>query len=168
MIPSMLKIAIVAAIIILLAPMATSSFAQEYKTVSGVGKDAGDGATTFDVQYSSLKDIVSTSVSTKDKSIDFVLAGKADTNSTLILKLPTGLIGSPFVAVFEDGQVITNYTTTDETGDTMISIPIGPLTEKISIVGTTIVPEFGPVAAIVLAISIVALVTVTRLRPIHL
>jgi|SRR5579883_1389222 len=164
----MLKIAIVAAVIILLAPMASSSFAQEYKTISNVGKDAGDGATTYDVQYSSIKDIVSTSVSTKDKSIDFVLVGKTDTNSTLILKLPTGLIGGPFIAVFEDGQIITNYTTTNETGDTMVSIPIGPLTENISIVGTTIVPEFGPVAAIVLAISIVALVTVTRLRPIHL
>ena len=164
----MLKIAIVAAIVILLAPMATSSFAQEYKTISGVGKDAGDGTTVFDVQYSSVKDIASASVSTKDKSVDFVLVGKADTNSTLILKLPTGLISGPFIAVFEDGQIVTNYTSTDETGDTMVSIPIVPLTENISIVGTTVVPEFGPVAAIVLAISIVAIVTVTRLRPIHL
>jgi hypothetical protein len=164
----MLKIAIVAAVVILLAPMATSSFAQEYKTISGVGKDAGDGMTTFDVQYSSVKNIVSTSVNTKDKSIDFVLVGKADTNSTLILKLPTGLISGPFIAVFEDGQIVTNYTATDETGDTMVSVPIAPLTEKVSIVGTTIVPEFGPVAAIVLAVSIVAIVTVTRLRPIRL
>lgn len=163
----MLKIAIVTAIVILLAPMASSSFAQEYKTFSGVGKDAGDGLTTFDVQYSSVKDIVSASVSVKDKSVDFVLAGKTDTNSTLILKLPTGLING-FIGVFVDGQIITNYTTTDESGDTLVSIPITPLTENISIVGTTIVPEFGPVAAIVLAISIVAIVAVTRLGPIRL
>lgn len=163
----MLKIAIVAAIVILLAPMASSSFAQEYKTFSGVGKDAGDGLTTFDVQYSSVKDIVSASVSVKDKSVDFVLAGKTDTNSTLVLKLPTGLING-FIGVFVDGQIVTNYTTTDESGDTLVSIPITPLTENISIVGTTVVPEFGPVAAIVLAISIVAIVTVTRLGPIRL
>lgn len=163
----MLKIAIVAAIVILLAPMASSSFAQEYKTFSGVGKDAGDGLTTFDVQYSSVKDIVSASVSVKDKSVDFVLAGKTDTNSTLVLKLPTGLING-FIGVFVDGQIVTNYTTTDESGDTLVSIPITPLTENISIVGTTVVPEFGPVAAIVLAISIVAIVAVTRLGPIRL
>ena len=163
----MLKIAIVAAIVILLAPMASSSFAQEYKTFPGVGKDAGDGTTTFDVQYSSVKDIVSASVSVKDKSVDFVLAGKADTNSTLILKLPKGLING-FIGVFVDGQIVTNYTTTDETGDTLVSIPITPLTENISIVGTSVVPEFGPVAAIVLAIAIISIVTVTRLRPIHL
>jgi len=163
----MLKIAIVAAIIILLVPMASSSFAQEYKTFPGVGKDAGDGATTFDVQYSSVKNIVSASVSVKDKSVDFVLVGKADTNSTLLLKLPTGLI-SGFIGVFEDGQIITNYTTTDEGSDTLVSIPITPLTENISIVGTTVVPEFGPVAAIVLAIAIVSIVAVTRLGPIRL
>jgi predicted secreted protein with PEFG-CTERM motif len=163
----MLKIAIVAAIVILLAPMASSSFAQEYKTFPGVGKDAGDGTTTFDVQYSSVKDIVSASVSVKDKSVDFVLAGKADTNSTLILKLPKGLING-FIGVFVDGQIVTNYTTTDETEDTLVSIPITPLTENISIVGTSVVPEFGPVAAIVLAIAITSIVAVARLRPIHL
>lgn len=163
----MLKIAIVAAIVILLAPMASSSFAQEYKTFPSVGKDAGDGTTTFDVQYSSVKDIVSASVSVKDKSVDFVLAGKTDTNSTLILKLPKGLING-FIGVFVDGQIVTNYTTTDETGDTLVSIPITPLTENISIVGTSVVPEFGPIAAIVLAIAITSIVAVTRLRPIHL
>ena len=164
----MLKIAIVAAIVILLAPMVGSSFAEDYKTISGVGKDAGDGMTTYDVQYSSVKNIVSSSVSIKDKSINFVLVGKTDTNSTLILKLPTGLISGPFIGVLEDGQIITNYTTTDEVGDTAISIPNNPITENISIIGTTVVPEFGPVAAIVLAIAIVAIVTVTRFRPINL
>jgi len=163
----MLKITIVAAIVILLAPMVGSSFAENYKTISGVGRDAGDGMTTYDVQYSSVKNIVSSSVSTKDKSINFVLVGKTDTNSTLILKLPTGLISGPFIGVLEDGQIITDYTTTNESGDTAISIPINPLTENISVIGSTIVPEFGPIATIVLAIAIVTIMTVTRFRPIH-
>ncbi|HJW20484.1 MAG TPA: hypothetical protein VJ571_08015 [Candidatus Nitrosotalea sp.] len=165
----MLKIAIIAAITILLAPMATSSFAQvEFdKTFPAVGKDAGDGATTFDVPYSSVKNIVSASVSVKDKSVSFVLVGNAETNSHLILKIPTGLV-SGFIGVFVDGQIITNYTTTNETTDTIVSIPITPLSENVSLVGTTVVPEFGPVAAIVLAVSIVAIVTITRLGPIRL
>jgi len=164
----MLKTKIVVAFVILLAPMVSSSFAEDYKTISGVGKNVGDGTTTFDVQYQSIKDIVSASVSTKDKSIDFVLVGKVDSNSTLIIKLPTGLIKGPFIGVFEDGQIMTNYTTNDEVGDTLVSIPITPMTENISIIGTTVVPEFGPVAAIVLALSIIAIVTITRFRPIHL
>jgi hypothetical protein len=164
----MLKTTIVVAIVILLAPMISSSFAEDYKTISGVGKNVGDGTMKYDVQYHSVKNIVSSSVSTKDKSIDFVLVGKVDNNSTLILKLPTGLIRGPIIGVFEDGQIMTNYTTTDEVGDTVVSIPITPLTENISIIGTTIVPEFGPVAAIVLALAIVAIVTITRFKPIHL
>ena len=164
----MLKTKIVVAFVILLAPMVSSSFAEDYKTISGVGKNVGDGTTTYDVQYQSIKDIVSASVSTKDKSIDFVLVGKTDTNSTLILKLPTGLIDGPFIGVFEDGQIITNYTVTSESGDNIISIPITPLSERISIVGTTVVPEFGPVAGIVLVLAIVTIVTITRFRPIHL
>jgi len=161
------KIIIVAIIAILLVPMAASSFAENFKTISGVGKDAGDGLTTYDVQYSSEKNIISSSVNTKDKSVNFVLVGKTDTNSTLILKLPTGLISGPIIGVFVDNNIITNYTITNETGDTAISIPITPLTENISIVGTTVVPEFGPIAAIALAVGIVAIVTITRFKPIH-
>ena len=113
-------------------------FAQDYKTISGVGKNVGDGTVTYDVQYSSVKNIVSSSVDTKDKSVSFTLVGTVDTSSILILKLPTGLINGPFIAVFEDGQIITNYTTTDEAGDTMVSIPIYPHTGNVSIVGTSV------------------------------
>lgn len=111
-------------------------FAQDYKTISGVGKDVG--TVSYNVQYSSVKNIVSSSVDTKDKSVSFILDGNADTSSTLILKLPTGLISGPFVAVFEDGQIIPNYTATAESGDTMLSIPISSSTANISIVGTSL------------------------------
>ena len=112
------------------------AFAQDYKTISGVGKDVG--TVSYDVQYSSVKNIVSSSVDTKDKSVSFTLDGNADTSSTLILKLPTGLISGPFVAVFEDGQIIPNYTATPEAGDTMLSIPINTLTSNVSIVGSSV------------------------------
>ena len=111
------------------------AFAQDYKTIS-VGKDVG--ISSYDVQYSSVKNIVSSSVDTKDKSVSFTLDGNADTSSTLILKLPTGLISGPFVAVFEDGQIIPNYTATAESGDTMLSIPINPLTANVSVVGSSV------------------------------
>lgn len=153
-----------AASLILIIPLSTSVFAQEYKTFSNVGSDAGDGTRVFDVQYLSVKTIVSSSVHTKDKSIDFVLVGKADSNSTLILKLPKGLITGPFLGIWLDNVQITNYNITEEDTDNLITIPIAPLTEKVSIVGTTVVPEFGPVAGIVLAISILAIVVTTRSR----
>ena len=121
------------------------AFAQDYKTISGVGKDAG--TVSYDVQYSSVKNIVSSSVDTKDKSVSFTLDGNADTSSTLILKLPTGLIVGPFVAIFEDGQIIPNYTATAESGDTMISIPISSFTTKVSIVGTSVYSQSSPMSS---------------------
>lgn len=124
------------------------AFAQDYKTISGVGKDVGDGTITYDVQYSSVKNIVSSSVDTKDKSVSFTLDGNADTGSTLILKLPTGLISGPFIGVFEDGQIVTNYTTTSEAGDTTVSIPINPFTANVSIVGTSIYSQSTPTTSI--------------------
>ena len=124
-------------VMILVACITTiPAFAQDYKTISGVGKDVG--TTSYDVQYSSVKNIVSSSVDTKDRSVSFTLDGNADTSSILILKLPTGLISGPFVAVFENGQIIPNYTATAESGDTMLSIPINSLTTNVSIVGTSV------------------------------
>ncbi len=124
------------------------SFAQDYKTISGVGNNVGDGTVSYDVQYSSVKNIVSSSVDTKDKSASFTLVGTVDTNSVLILKLPTGLISGPFIAVFEDGQIITNYITTAEAGDTLVSIPISSLTANVSIVGTSVFSQSIPTSSI--------------------
>ena len=137
------------------------------KIIHNVGADVGDGATTFDVHYTSVKDIISASVKAKDKSVNFVLVGKADSNSTLVLKLPKGLIASPFIGVWVDNQPITGYTVTDEATVSTVTIPITPISEQISIVGTSVVPEFGPVAMIVLAIALFAIVAFTRFRPIH-
>jgi len=138
-----------------------------YKVVSNVGKNIGDGKTTFDIQYQSIKNIVETSIGQKDHSLNLVLVGKTDQNSSLVLRLPTGLINGPFLGVQLDGQFMNDYTISQEQGLNVITIPITPLTEQVSIVGSSVVPEFGPVAVLVLAISIVTIVLFTRLRPIH-
>ena len=138
-----------------------------YKVVPNVGKNIGDGKTTFDIQYQSIKNIVDTTVGQKDHSLNLVLVGKTNQSSSLVLRLPTGLINGPFLGVQLDGQFINDYTISQEQGINVITIPITPLTEQVSIVGSSVVPEFGPVAALVLAISIVTIVLFTRFRPIH-
>jgi predicted secreted protein with PEFG-CTERM motif len=138
-----------------------------YKVIPDVGKDVGDGKTTFDIQYQSIKNIVDTSIGQKDNSLNLVLVGNTNQNSSLVLRLPTGLINGPFLGVQLDGQFINNFTISQEQGINVITIPITPLTEQVSIVGSSVVPEFGPVAVLVLAISIVTIVIFTRFRPIH-
>src|SRR5207245_2195917 len=130
----MYKAVIAAVALVLLAPLAASSFATTLDvrihsgssspytsltyyppSVTGyVGHDAGDGNTKYDVQYSSAKDIVSSSVNTKDRSVNFVLVGKATAGSDLVLKLPKGLIGGPFLGVWVDNQQTKNFTITEE------------------------------------------------------
>ena len=138
-----------------------------FKVIHNVGADAGDGKTTFDVQYQSVKNIISTSIGAKDKSLNLVLVGQTGQNSNLVLRLPTALITPPFFGVQLDGQFTKNFTVSDQQGIEVVTIPITPTTEQVSIVGTQVVPEFGPVAALVLAASVVAIVLVTRLMPSH-
>ena len=135
-----------------------------YKIINNVGADAGDGKTTFNVQYSSPKDIVSAVVNPKDKSVTFTLVGQVNSNSTLVLNLPTGLVGAPFLGVQVDGQFIKDFTVDSQNGINVIKIPITPMTEQVSIVGSFVVPEFGPIAGMILVVSIIATIIVARFR----
>ena len=148
----------------MIGTVAVQSTSSDWRIIHNVGADVGNGTKMFDVQYQSVKDVISSAVKTKEKSVNFVLVGKTTSNSTLSFKLPKGLINGPFIGVWLDNQAITGYTVTDEGDDNLVSIPITPMTEQVSIVGTTIVPEFGPVAIVVLVASIVAIVAVTRFR----
>ncbi|MGI0046551.1 MAG: PEFG-CTERM sorting domain-containing protein [Nitrosotalea sp.] len=135
-----------------------------YKVIHNVGADAGDGKTTFDVQYQSIKNIISANIGVKDKSLNLMLVGQTNQSSNLVLNLPTGLITPPFFGVQLDGQFTRNFTETDQQGMAVLTIPITSTTEQVSIVGTQIVPEFGPIAVMVLAVSIVTIVLFTRLQ----
>jgi len=138
-----------------------------YKIINNVGADAGDGKTTFNVQYSSTKDIVSAVVNPKDKSVTFTLVGNATDNSTLVLDLPTGLVGTPFLGIQVDGQFIKDFTTEAQSGINVVTIPINSMTEQVSVVGSTVVPEFGPIAELILVVSIIATIIAARTRLVH-
>ncbi|MDE1829626.1 MAG: hypothetical protein KGI25_04825 [Thaumarchaeota archaeon] len=138
-----------------------------YKVIHNVGADAGDGKTTFDVQYQSVKNIISANIGAKDKSLNLVLVGQTNQTSNLVINLPTGLITPPFFGVQLDGVFTKNFTESDQQGMAVLTIPISPTTEQVSIVGTQVVPEFGPIAVITLAISVVTIVLFTRFMPVH-
>jgi len=135
-----------------------------YKVINNVGADAGDGKTTFSVQYSSPKDIVSAVTHQKDKSVTFTLVGKVDTSSNLVLKIPTGLVNAPFLGVWLDNVQTKNFTVESLSGVNVVTIPITPITEQVSIAGSAVVPEFGPIAGLVLIISIIVTITFTKFR----
>ena len=135
-----------------------------YKIINDVGANAGDGKTTFDVQYSSPKNIVSAVINQKDKSVTFTVVGKVNSSSNLVINLPTGLVNAPFLGVWLDNAQTKNFTVESQSGITVLTVPITPLTEEVSVVGSSVVPEFGPIAGLVLVVSIIATMIFARFR----
>ena len=64
-------------------------------------------------------------------------------------------------AVLIDGEEVQQFTDSPTADTRDVTIPFQAGSEKIEIVGTQIVPEFGPIAALVLAIAIISIIAVS-------
>jgi len=90
-------------------------------------------------------------------------------DGVLTITLPRALINATLPAtgqddkyyVLVDGQEADFQETSTTTTDRTLSIPFTDGTEEIEIIGTQIVPEFGPIAALVLAIAIISIIAVS-------
>ncbi len=90
-------------------------------------------------------------------------------DGVLTITLPRALINATLPAtgqddkyyVLVDGQEADFQETSTTTTDRTLSIPFTDGTQEIEIIGTQIVPEFGPIAALVLAIAIISIIAVS-------
>src|ERR1700746_1924958 len=90
-------------------------------------------------------------------------------DGVLTITLPRALINATLPATGQDdkyyvlveGQEADFQETSTTTTDRTLSIPFTDGTEEIEIIGTQIVPEFGPIAALVLAIAIISIIAVS-------
>jgi len=131
------------------------------KVIPDVGADAGDGTTTFNVEYEFNRVISSARVDEDQNSITFEIVGKVTSeDNTLTLMLPKNLISGPLI-IWADGQQITNFEMTEDGGVNKVKIPLNPETELVSLVGTAIVPEFGAITMTILAVGIFSLIAIT-------
>lgn len=131
------------------------------KMIPNVGAKAGDGYTTFNVEYESNRVISSARVDEEQKSITFEIVGKAmGDDNNLILNLPKNLIKGPFI-IWTDGKQISNFEMSENGGINKIKIPLNRETELVSIVGTAVVPEFGAITMAILAGGIFSLIAIT-------
>ncbi len=108
----------------------------------------------------------------------------AQTDGALVIDLPRAMIDAKVPANLTKDQIMTGekidqskldddkfivavnqkpttYTETKDSNSRTLSIPFHAGDTTIDIVGTTIVPEFGPIAALVLAIAIVSIIAVS-------
>lgn len=131
------------------------------KIIPNVGAKAGDGTTTFNVEYEFNRVISSARVDEEQKSITFEIVGKAmGDDNNLILNLPKNLIKGPFI-IWADGKQISNYEITEEGGINKMKIPLNREAELVSIVGTAVVPEFGAITMAILTIGVFSLIAIT-------
>ena len=131
--------------------------------------DAG----TFDVGYTMKGGIVS-NMELNQKNLSLVIEISTNTDGNLNIKLPRDNIDSiesdgldlDFIVLMYEGKteipVQTDYKKIDSNDEfRLIEIPVKNGDTKIEIVGTHVVPEFGTIAMIVLAVAIVSIIAVS-------
>jgi len=133
-----------------------------YKTIKDVGKTVGDGSTTFNVEYSSDRVLALNLINQSQKSITFEIIGNAESNDDLLqIRLPSALIDGPFVIIV-DGKKITDFKETIDNDVTTVYVLLDDNSKLLTIIGTSIVPEFGIMSIVILAIATMSILLVSH------
>ena len=128
---------------------------------------------TFDVEYTMKGGVVrSMNVNQENLSLEINIATETDGN--LNINLPRENIDSRtndgkdtefIVLMYEENSIIpiqTNYRIIEDSSEyRSIDIPVKNGDSKIEIIGTYVIPEFGAIATMVLAVAIVSIIAVS-------
>ena len=133
-----------------------------HSVLPNVGSDFGDGTNVFDVEYKFNRLVDRASIDENAKSISFELKGNTiNDDNTLTLFLPSALI-SGISSVSVDGIMTEEFTQEFGDGITILVInEVPPNAKSITITGTTIVPEFGAITAMILAVAITSIIAIS-------
>ena len=139
-----------------------------HSILPNVGSDFGDGTNVFDLEYKFNRLVNHASIDESSKSISLELKGNTiNEDNTLTLFLPTALI-SGISSVSIDGIMTDEFSQGLEDDFTILVInEIPPSAKSIVLTGTTIVPEFGTISIMILAIAIISMAIISsrsRLR----
>jgi predicted secreted protein with PEFG-CTERM motif len=134
------------------------------------GKSIAVEGTDFLVNYSIRGGkVISIVPSLPDKSL--IITIETTNDGELTVTLPRGLIDAKlgpdgmsgdddsFFVLVDGAEVDFDETTTSE--DRTLTIPFEDGTTEIEIIGTFVIPEFGAMAAIILAVAIVSIIAVS-------
>ena len=127
-----------------------------------VGSDFGDGTNVFDLEYKFNRLVNRASIDESTKTISLELKGNTiNDDNTLTLFLPPALI-SGISSVSVDSIMTENFTQEFEDEITVLIINEIPSNAKsITITGTTIVPEFGTITAMILVVATIFIIAVS-------
>ena len=146
---------------------ATTTF-QFTGSSSNQGKTVKVDGTDFSVTYSITNGkVLGIKADVPSKSL--IVSIQTTGDGVLTITLPRGLIDAKKsdnqtddkFFVLTDGQEADFQETNTASTDRTLSIPFSDGTSEIEIIGTWIVPEFGAIAALVLAIAIISIIAVS-------
>ena len=116
----------------------------------------------FSVKYSIENGTVTAAyIDIETKSLIIVIDSSDD--GVITLTLPNSLITSDEYGYFilVDGEEADNYDESNTSSSTTLIIPFGAGTEEIEIIGSWVVPEFGAIAGLVLAVAIISIIVLS-------
>ena len=133
-----------------------------YSIIPNVGKQAGDGNTYSNVEYDFNRLLSTVTIDEEQKSITFEIIGEAKSeNHDLELRLPSGLVDGPFV-IWIDGNKISDFENIREGDHNVLFVPLDADSKILTIVGTSIVPEFGPMTLGILGVAVVSMIVMSQ------
>jgi len=116
----------------------------------------------FSVKYSIENGTVTAAyIDIETKSLIIVIDSSDD--GVITLTLPNSLITSDEYGYFIliDGEEADNYDESSTSVNTNLTIPFSAGTEQIEIIGSWVVPEFGAIAGLVLAVAIISIIVLS-------
>jgi len=133
-----------------------------YSIIPNVGKQAGDGSTFFDVEYDFNRLLSPVMIDEEQKSITFEIVGDAKSdNNDLELRLPSALIDSPFV-IWVDEKKLSDFEYIQDGDLNVLFLPLDADSKILTLVGTSIVPEFGSMTLMLLGVSVVTMIVLSQ------
>jgi len=136
----------------------TVSVTDGYQTIPDVGQTIGDGNAVFDVEYRFNRALSLTLVDEQQKLLTFEILGHSQSDDNpLKIRLPADLIDGPFVIIV-DRKKISNFEHLKDDNLNTLSISMPEDSKLLTIIGTSIVPEFGTLSIAILAIATISII----------
>jgi len=134
----------------------------EYSIIPNVGKQVGDGFAFFDVEYDFNRLLSSAMINEDQKSITFEIVGNAKSdNYDLELRIPSALIDGPFV-ILVDEKKLSDFENIRDRDLNVLFLTLDADSKILTIIGTSIVPEFGSMTLMLLGVSVVTMMILSR------
>lgn len=130
------------------------------QTIDRVASGFTDDGLGFKIKYildTNLQNAVH--VNPDEKTLTFTISGDTE-NEELIIILPPKLIENPNT-VWVDGEIF-DFEIEETTTGTKLIIPILPDSREVKIMGAHVIPEFGTMTMMILALSIISVIILSK------